>query len=118
VNIKGTVPEYRLLPTTRVGRDKRLVDVLVRHAHISRHHFTIHRTPDGYVVENEHKPDNNPEGSWARLRIYVNEEPVLVKRSVDEGDLITVKSEDQINEVSFRVGPSRVPGRIIASRVR
>jgi len=109
VNIDGDVREYALAPTTRVGRDKRLVDVVVRHAQISRHHFTIHWQPEGCSVENVHKPDNNPKGDWARIRIFVNHEPVPVRQALREGDVLRVKNEDEVSDISFTVGPSQSP---------
>lgn len=108
VRIGDEVIEHPLRPTTRVGRDRKL-EVPIAHPHVSRHHFTVLRQDDGWLLEHAHKPDENPEGSWVTIRTYVNGERVMTKAPLALGDVITLKADGERDEVFIEVRLSEDP---------
>lgn len=108
VRIGDDVTEHPLQPTTRVGRDRKL-EVPISHPHVSRHHFTIVRQEDGWLLEHAHKPDENPAGSWVTIRTYVNGERVMTKAPLSLGDVITLKADEDRDEVFIEVKPAEKP---------
>ena len=71
----GERTEHLLRDGLKVGRLPE-ADVRVMSAFLSRVHFIIRRTPEGFEVESQHRVTASPSGMGRVLGTYVNKELV------------------------------------------
>lgn len=104
----GERTEYLLKDGLKVGRLAE-ADVRVMSPYLSRIHFIIRRTADGFEVESQHQVTASSSGTGGILGTYVNKELVAGSRPIKAGDRISPKPDPGPDDLVFEVGPTQSP---------
>ncbi|MEL6346354.1 MAG: FHA domain-containing protein [Myxococcota bacterium] len=105
----GKRVEFALQDGLRVGRSPEC-EVRVANAFLSRVHFTIVASGDGFAVTSNHRHTARGGGSTgAVLGTYLNDEKVLGTRMLKPGDRLSPVAEPTAEHPIFEIGPTVDP---------
>ena len=104
----GRQTEHLLVDGLRVGRGHDC-EVCVRSAFLSRVHFVVRATEEGFAIEDQHRHTASSSGMGAILGTYLNDEKALGRRAIAAGDRISPAANPTDEHPVFVVNPTVDP---------